>query len=146
MLKMLSALALTVALAPLAHADDGKEAATKLVKEVVQLIKDKGADAAIAAVNKGQFTQGELYPTIFNFDGKCLAHGSKPARAGQNLINDKDPDGKLFVKERMEMAKKGPGWQQYKFQNAVTKKIEPKDSYFEPVGDVVVSAGAYAKK
>jgi hypothetical protein len=56
-----------------------------------------------------------------------LAHGADKKRIGTNQINDKDVDGKAFVRERLELAKTHDSfWQSYKFLNPVTKKIEPK--------------------
>jgi len=53
-------------------------------------------------------------------------------------------DGKLFVKERVELARtKGTFWQDYKFTNPVTKKIEPKAMYCEKLDDAVVCGGVY---
>lgn len=61
-----------------------------------------------------------------------------------NLIDRKDIDGKEFIRERMELAKAKPTfWQDYKFQNPVTKKIEAKTSYCERQADTVVCAGVY---
>ena len=53
-------------------------------------------------------------------------------------------DGKPFVKERVELAKsKGTFWQDYKFTNPVTKKIEPKQMYCERLDDTAVCGGIY---
>jgi len=73
-----------------------------------------------------------------------VAHGADAGRVGKDLIDAKDPDGKLYVKERVDIAKsKGKGWQDYKFMNPATKKVEQKTSFVERVGDVIVCAGAY---
>ena len=145
-MKNLAILAFLFAFAiPGAQADEGKDAAVKLVKDVIAMVKKEGKDAAIAAVNKGQFTKGELYPLVYDMEGKCLAHGTKPARVGQNMINDKDPDGKLFIKDRIDIAKGGSGWQKYRFQNPSTKKIENKEVYIENADGTIYAAGAYGK-
>ena len=66
-----------------------------------------------------------------------------PFRVG-NLIDLKDVDGKPFVKERVELAQsKGTFWQDYKFTNPVSKKIEPKQMYCEKLDDTVVCGGIY---
>jgi cytochrome c len=36
-------------------------------------------------------------------------------------------------------------WQDYKFTNPLTKKIEPKSMYLEKHGDVMVGCGIYKK-
>ena len=54
----------------------------------------------------------------------------------------KAADGKRFMRERLELVKaKGKGWQDNKFVNPVTKKIEPKTMYFEKYEDVIVNCG-----
>ena len=54
------------------------------------------------------------------------------------------PDGKPFVKERVELAQsKGTFWQDYKFTNPVSKKIEPKSMYCENLEDAAVCGGIY---
>ncbi len=48
--------------------------------------------------------------------------------------------------ERIQIAKeKGGGWQEYKFTNPTTQKVEQKVAYFEKVDDVVIACGAYRK-
>jgi hypothetical protein len=56
----------------------------------------------------------------------------------------KDVDGKLFVRERVELGQKQASfWQEYKFTDPVTRKIEPKEMYCERLDDVVVCGGIY---
>jgi signal transduction histidine kinase len=119
-----------------------------LVKKAVDYLKKNGKEKSFAAFSdpKGPFTYQDLYVTAYALDGKCLAHGQKPERVGKNMLADKDPDGKAFVAERIQIAKeKGGGWQQYKFMNPVEKKVEDKVAYFELVDDVVLACGAYKK-
>ena len=40
---------------------------------------------------------------------------------------------------------KGKGWQDYKFTNPVSKKIEQKSAYIEKVDDLIVGCGVYKK-
>ena len=84
-----------------------------------------------------------------------IAIGAKPAGArtsvapkmiNKNLMEIKDVDGKAFIKERVEMAKKkSPFWQDYKFTNPVSGKIEPKTMYCIPEEDLIVCGGVYLK-
>ena len=122
--------------------------AETMVKKAVQLIKTEGKEKAFAEFSnlKGKFVDRDLYITVYDLNGKCLAHGANPKMIGKDLIDMKDPDGKAFIKERMEIAKtKGKGWQDYKFNNPVSKKIEPKAMYFERLDDIVVACGIYKK-
>ena len=122
--------------------------AEAMVKKAVQFIKANGKEKALGEFSnpKGSFVDRDLYITVYDLTGKCLAHGANEKMIGKDLIGLKDPDGKAFVKERMEMAKtKDRFWQDYKFTNPVTKKIEPKSMYCEKLGDVIVACGVYKK-
>ena len=49
-----------------------------------------------------------------------------------------------FVKERIELARKQPSfWQDYKFANPVSKKMEPKQTYCERLEQTAVCGGVY---
>ena len=74
----------------------------------------------------GKFVDRNLYIVVHGLDGVELAHGANASRVGINQIEDEDPDGKAFVKERVDLAKQQPSfWQSYKFMNPMTKKVEP---------------------
>jgi signal transduction histidine kinase len=121
--------------------------AKKMVEAAIAYIKANGQEKAYAEISnpKGRFVDRDLYVTVWDMTGTCLARGdNKPDSIGKNLINLKDADGKLFIKERTEMAKtKGSGWQDYKWRDPLTEKIEPKTFYFERYGDVIVGCGFY---
>ena len=91
-----------------------------------------------------KFIDRDLYVVVYQLDGKVLAHGSNAKFVGKDLIDAQDVDGKLYVKERVEMASKQPSfWQDYKFVNPVSKKVEPKQMYCEKVDNTAVCAGIY---
>jgi hypothetical protein len=143
-------LALALA-APLgAHAGDNatKEEAMAMVKKGVAFIRSQGKDKGYAEItNKGgKFTDRDLYLVVYGHDGVVRAHGANEKMIGKNLIDLKDVDGKPFVKERVELSQsKGTFWQDYKFTNPVTKRVEPKQMYCERMDDVVVCGGVYRK-
>jgi cytochrome c len=143
MFIVLSLLMVSVALA----ADKGTPAeAEALVKKAIAFIKANGKDKAFAEFNnpKGQFTDRDLYIFAYDMNGKVLAHGQNIKMIGKDLYEVTDADGKAYVKERIEIAKsKGKGWQNYKFSNPVTKKIEDKTAYIEKYEDVIVGSGVY---
>jgi signal transduction histidine kinase len=65
---------------------------------------------------------------------------------GKNFIEMKDIDGKEYIKERVDFGKtKTSFWTDYKFNNPVSKKIEPKTAYCERLDDTVVCGGIYKK-
>jgi len=123
--------------------------AKTMVKKAIAYIKANGQEKAFAEINnpKGKFVHRDLYITVFDMDGKCLARGFNPDLLGKNLTEMKDPDGRFFIKERIEMAKtKESGWQDYKYIDPMSKKVEPKTAYFERYGDIIVTCGAYKPK
>ena len=124
-----------------------KDEAVAMVKEAVALIKELGPDNAYREMSNknSRFHDRDLYVTVLDLDGKVLAHGQFENLIGQNLIDAKDPDGKFFIRERVELARQQSSfWQSYKFMNPTTKKIEPKQMYCEQVNETMVCGGVYS--
>ena len=148
-LKLWSATALCVLTTSLAWADGPNATAAEAsatVKKGVAFIKANGKDKGYAEVSNksGQFIKNDLYLVVYGLDGVVRAHGANEKMIGKNLIELKDVDGKQFVKERVDLAlAKGTFWQDYKFTNPVSKKIEPKSMYCEKLDDTVVCGGIY---
>ena len=123
-----------------------KAEAEKMVKKGVDFLKKNGMDRAAAEMTAPAktFVDRDLYLVIYDLNGVPVAHGQNARQVGKSLIDLKDPDGKLFVKERVELAKlQGKFWQEYKFTDPITKKVLPKQMYCEKEGDVVVCGGIY---
>jgi len=141
-----AALAVLLPLAALAEERATSKQAEGMVKNAVALLQKEGKEKAFAAFNdpKGPFTYRDLYVVAYDLEGKCLAHGQKKERVGKSLIGDKDPDGKPFIAERVKLMKEqGKGWQEYKFMNPATQKVEQKVAYCELVEGTIVCCGAY---
>jgi cytochrome c len=122
--------------------------AEAMVKKAIEFIKANGKEKAFAAFNdpKGKFVDGDLYVMVYDLTGKCVSHGANPKMIGKDLIDMKDAEGKLFVKERVDLAKtKGKGWQNYKWTNPLSKQIEEKTAYCQKLDDLIVCSGAYKK-
>jgi len=120
--------------------------AEAMVKKAIEFIKSNGNDKGFAEISnkEGKFVSGDLYVFVYDMTGKCVAHGGNAKMIGKDLAEMKDPDGKSFVKERIEIAKsKGKGWQNYKWNNPATSKIEEKTAYVEKYEDLIVGCGAY---
>ena len=121
--------------------------ATAMVKKGIAFIKSNGKDKGYAEISNkaAQFTDRDLYLVVYGLDGKCLAHGANDKQVGKDLIELTDVDGKYFVKDRITMVKAKPtgDWQEYKFTNPVSKKIEPKIMYCEKLGETAVCGGVY---
>jgi len=120
--------------------------AVAMVKKGVQFVKTAGKEKAYAEFTSktSKFKEKDLYLVVYGLDGKVWAHGQNERMVGKVVIDLKDIDGKEFVRERVELAKSKPNfWQDYKFTNPVTKKIEPKQMYCERLDETVVCGGIY---
>jgi signal transduction histidine kinase len=125
-----------------------KEEAVAMVKKAIEFMKTNGNEKAFAEFSnpKGQFVDRDLYVVVYDMNGKCLAHGANQKMIGRDLIDNKDVDGKEFMKERVELMQKQPSaWQDYKFRNPVSNQVEPKSMYLERYGDLIVGCGIYKK-
>ena len=122
--------------------------AEALVKKAISQIKADGKDKAFAEINnpKGKYVDRDLYIFVYDLKGVCVAHGFNQKMIGKDLSGMKDKDGKSYVQERIEIAKtKGKGWQDYKFTDPVSKKIEQKSAYIERVDELIVGCGVYKR-
>jgi signal transduction histidine kinase len=120
--------------------------AIAMVRKAVAFIKEQGPEKAYFEISDktGRFVDRDLYVVVYQLDGKVLAHGGNEKFVGKDVINAQDIDGKLFIKERVELAAtQASFWQDYKIVNPVSKKIEPKQMYCERLDDTAVCAGVY---
>ena len=86
------------------------------------------------------------YFYILNYKGVMLVHPIKKELIGKNLMNLKDPDGKYFIKEMVDIVKnKGEGFVAYKWPKPGFKKPVPKVSFVKgfPEWGWIVGTGLY---
>lgn len=145
---LLAATALTSLQVNAAESKATAAEATAMVKKGVAAIKAGGKDHdklfAEITGKDAKWVDRDLYLVIYGLDGSVKAHGANAKLVGNNLMDMLDIDGKPYIKERIDLAKsKGSFWQDYKFTNPVTKKIEPKSMYCEKVDELVTCAGIY---
>jgi cytochrome c len=146
MKKLLIAILVNFLLVSFAFAGGTAKEAKTLVEKGVAYIKANGKDKAFAEFTdtKGKFIDRDLYIFVVDFKGLTLAHGGNPKLVGKDMSELKDSDGKFFIKEFIELAKtKGSGWVDYKWQNPVTKNIEPKTTYIQRCEDYFLGCGIY---
>src|SRR4051812_15370204 len=139
--------AVLASLAPASAADvASRDEAVAMVARALAFIKQEGAERGYAEISnrEGKFVDRDLYVVVYQLDGRVLAHGANEKFVGKDVLNAQDVDGKLFVKERVELAViQRSFWQDYKFVNPVSKKVEPKQMYCERLDSTVVCAGIY---
>jgi methyl-accepting chemotaxis protein len=126
-----------------------RDEAVQMVKKAVEFARVHGTGALVEDVrklNKGSFVDRDLYCSLYNTDCICLANGANPRYVGIDGAAFKDSDGRFFVKEIVAKAiREGSGWVDYKHPHPVTRESQPKTTYFELVGTVVVSCGFYSQ-
>lgn len=128
-------------------ADKGtKEEAIALTKKAIALYKSAGKEKAYAEINdkSGQFVDRDLYVYVVDTTGHVRAHGTNPKLIDKDLSLLKDADGKNFIAELMANVKANKsGWVDYKWTHPISKQIEAKTTYIEPVGDLGFAVGVY---
>ena len=96
----------TLAFVPAFAADKTRDDVVGIVKRAVVYLQANGPDKSYAEFSnpKGSFVDGELYMSVYDLKGDCLAHGADASKVGKDLSSAKDADGKLYVQERVTLA------------------------------------------
>jgi len=84
------------------------------------------AKRAIGAIRYGG---GKEYVFVYDYNGINVVHPVKPDWVGTDRIGERDPTGKYFIREFIEVAKKGGGHVDYLFQLPQSTQRVPKISY-----------------
>lgn len=139
-----------LAAAVAARAGDGSataDEAVAMVKRGVAHLKAAGSKGHADITRRDSvFKDRDLYLVVYGLDGQVRAHGAQPQLVGRNLLDVRDVDGRPFVRERVELAQvKASFWQDYKFVNPVSRRVEPKRAYCERLDDSIVCGGIYLK-
>jgi cytochrome c len=121
-----------------------RDEAQAMAVKAAAFLKANGPATAFPAFSAkdGSWHDRDLYVTVLDNQGVAVAHGNNPGLVGRSLIALKDVDGKAFIQDMILVA--DAAWIDFKWQNPVTKAVEPKTSYEIRVGDYVVGVGAYA--
>lgn len=123
-----------------------KEAEAMVGKAVKAIAANREATLKEITAKDKKWVDRDLYPMVYDMNGKCVAHGQNERQVGKDMIAMTDADGNEFVKERVALAKsKGKFWQDYKFKDPVTKKTLPKSAYCEKATDLIVCSGVYKR-
>ena len=119
--------------------DEAKAMAIK----AADYLKTSGPDKAFPefSAKEGVWHDRDLYVTVQNGQGVMVAHGVNPGLVGKTVLELKDVDGKPFNREIQQV--KDAGWITFKWQNPLTKAVEPKTMYIVRVGEYTVGVGAY---
>lgn len=117
--------------------EENKAKAEAMVNKALTYYQANGEAKTFEAINdkKGQFVDGSFYVFVYDFDGKCLAHGFLESRIGKVWIDLADSTGFTYMKEFIKVAKSknGQGWVGYKMKNPTSQKTEPKITFIKRV-------------
>ena len=151
---MLAIALLLFSLCAFAEEAPSKDEAKAMVKIAVAYAKDNGRQKFLNEVSglNGQFhfksgAKKGLYIFVYDEKGVVLAHGDRLDVIGRNRWNDKDPDGKYWVREWTALVKKsGSGWITYKQYNPADKhNLMDKSSFVELFNGMIIGCGIYGK-
>lgn len=123
----------------------------KLVDQAVQLVNTEGSAAFPRFHKKGtMWREGQTYIFIGDSDGLMLVNAGNRRLEGQNVIDLKDINGKLFVQAFIEtVTTKGAGWVDYLWPKPGQTTPAKKLSYVKEakLGEktLFVGAGFYAQ-
>jgi cytochrome c len=145
MLALFAALPLNIALADPPTQDQ----VMATVKKAITFYKANGRAKALAELNNkdGQFAKGEDYVDVHDLKGVCVAHPISPEVVGTNRLEQKDLNGKYWIRDIIEATKKGDtsGWISYVRKNPVTGRQQDKRSYWELHDGLIFKAGLYVE-
>lgn len=140
-----SLLLIALLLAPVAFAADHAtpDEAKAMAIKAAEYLQSAGPDKAFAEFDAkdGPWHDRDLYVYVLNTSGVMVAHGTNPGLIGKSVLEFKDVDGQPMTQH--SLAVKDAGWVDYKWQNPLTKAVEPKTSYVVREGDYAVVVGAY---
>lgn len=109
-----------------------RDEAKAMVDAAVAHVRKVGSEQAFKDfTDKSNMTwrKKDLYVWGCDMNGVNVAHGANEKLVGKNLIDLKDPNGKLLIQELRAMAQKGGGWVEYEWPHPQTKKIESKVTF-----------------
>ncbi|MFZ6874618.1 cache domain-containing protein [Undibacterium sp. Di27W] len=130
----------------LAAENSSTDQAKAMVKKAIAYYKTNGKEKTLEAVNDaaGPFNERDLYVVAYDLTGTVVAHGANKKLIGKNIIDLKDSDGVMIMKEQLAAAKgKNAGWVNYKWPHPLTKEMTQKSMYNEIVDDVMFACGVY---
>ncbi len=125
-----------------------RDEAKAMVEAAIEHAKKVGTDQAFKDFTDKTNTtwhKKDLYVFAYTTQGVNVAHGANDKLVGKNLIEMKDPNGKLLIQALRDAAAGGGGWVEYEWPHPETKKLEGKISYAKKFAnfDGFVGVGVY---
>ncbi|NOI78939.1 hypothetical protein F0224_25160 [Vibrio coralliilyticus] len=129
-------------------ATQAERRAKTLLSKAVLHIQNQGDKAVSDFSTDPAFVDDELYVFAVGVDGQFLASGgSSMVLIGDSVLDTQDVYGKPFFREMISKAvHNGYGEVEYHWTNPTDRMGEPKKTFFERVGDVIVAVGYYPER
>lgn len=114
------------------YPDTTRHTAKELVRKGYAFMKLQGKTIAVEEFTEKMnedFRYGDLFLVAYDMTGLCIAHGGNPELVGKNQYDDKDEDGRHYVRSMITTAKNnGSGWETFKknklFETAYFEKVD----------------------
>lgn len=109
-----------------------KEEMVAFVQEATAYAKAHGREKALAEFSdpRGSFFRGDLYIYAYDYSGLTLAHPVNLDMIGVNRLEERDANGKLFIRELMDASTDGIGFVEFTYINPTqNKRVEKKLGY-----------------
>ncbi len=145
--SLLAAIGLACSASAFAADQGTPEEAHDLVVKAVAYYEANGEAATMTALNdmNGDFVDRDLYVFVHDDKGVYYAIAPKQKFIGKNLSKIRDANGKFIVQEQIDvLATSDSMWQEYHWENPVSRKIQLKKTYCEKSGKLQFCSGAYA--
>jgi signal transduction histidine kinase len=129
-----------------ASQEEAKKQLVALVDKAAELVASKGEEAFAEFRKPGsEWKHDEVYIFVTRSDGMAVVH---PTLEGQNMLDLKDTEGKLIVRDMMKAVEtQDSGWTEYMWPKPGATEPSKKSSYVRKVksGDAtyIVGAGVY---
>jgi methyl-accepting chemotaxis protein len=122
-----------------------------LVQKAQAFIKTHGMAAAVdefhRPLDETEFRDRDLYIFAFDRSGRYEMFGSSPERIGSTTHDTPGLDGDLVIRLGFDAADRGGGWIDYEVVHPLTKAVEEKTSYVEPLSsDTLIGCGVFKPK
>ena len=132
------------------HVRQMVEAATTIfdhyraLAEAGKLTAEEAQTRAFADVRDIRFAKND-YIFVYSSGGILKVLGPKPSTEGQDRTGQQDPDGKYYVREFVETARRGGGFVAYQYPREGTTKPVPKVAAIAPYKpwDLLLGCGVY---
>ncbi len=136
------------------EARNSTELAINVVQHYKQLTDEKllsqeqAQTLAKKALAKMRYNNGQDYYSLYDYNGSMVMHPIKPELIGKNIIDLKDPTGKAFMREIIQLARENkPGFVEYLWPkpNSGTDQPVAKIAYVQAFPDWgwIVASGIY---